>query len=1247
MKIWARVSSVMLTFFALTAFGCSQSGLLDDILTSGQYLISVAPGAVNKVFADKTSANEQQTVTIWTVGNQRPVVRIDDPAITDSITTMGGSVVDDAALLDKLGVPSLRAWNFQMPASNVTLALASNIQDDSNAFLKSLKIETAVEGGEGSPVHSIGAPTPAIDEFQVPANTAFKIYLSYAKGAAISYKIGNGIETTLITEDEGQGVFGVPAITDGDSLQVEVYAKRSDSEKLTYTYILNTRPPVASSEAGLTLLETKNTAKSFLKKEEAPASGQTFEYTVENDIAGVDIVAIAKHARAGLTLNGGVIVSNIPEPVMLTKVGTGPENVNNFKVVVRAEDGTTSHDTIAITRKQNSNSALASLDIHEISDYGFLASKYEYDLKSSKLRSVQTVVRITPKVADLNSKLYFNNGLVVSGVTQNFPLPNTGDTENKVEIKVKAQNGNEQMYTLKLYREENNGETQDSSAATPILENIVLKNPSVSGFSFNKNTFVYDITSPIVESSITVVPTVAAKDVENLAILVDTDIVNSGADTLVNLPNTGTTPNIITVSVGNPNGVMKLYQIKIYRAPETNARLKTLALTSPAVSVSLNPDGGTYEVDVPNEAGSITITAEPEDPSATMTLNTRSMPAKEAQIYSFTGYGAENASDAVIVVTAQDGTTTTTHKLKITRKTGSNADLKTITVNGGDLIMTGFNPATVLYSLNTQAMPLDNRVRQISVTPTAKSATSSITINGQAVASGASFAWDLQADNSVPALENKLNIVVTAQDNTTSKTYTLKVWRARNSGDNALLKSITTSVDTKIDYGARVYPRIIPGVTEYKLYAPEFKNKTITISATPEDPDAFFEVVNGTVAFAEEPKAGWGYWDEVPLEPPIEIIVTAVDGTTKKKYTITHVVLTPGKEWGKTPMAKGGTITFLDEGGVKARDELHVWSTDQKASMESNLLFLGGTPASLPPTGWVLVHGGGGRGGAPSYEYSAHKGGGGGGGAGAMVENKAFPLMEYDYNVYVGKGGIQSSVSDSSGFLKGEDGDRSKFASIVAKGGGGGYDGNDQERKVSSHIGELTLYADGVTFHDTDTDTTDGGGEGQYSSYWDLATALGSSAAASVVAALEAYVIVFGLMNEHVFPAPFKYVSSSVRLAAIGKAAIAPIFVCASVAWWGHGVGAAGGGGAKTKGSKGEHTKNRTADGGSGGSGLTSAITGTSYEYGKGGTGGSSYSTGAKNGQGGNTELITETDHEKDAYQHGGNGKVIFRAVWK
>jgi hypothetical protein len=97
----------------------------------------------------------------------------------------------------------------------------------------------------------------------------------------------------------------------------------------------------------------------------------------------------------------------------------------------------------------------------------------------------------------------------------------------------------------------------------------------------------------------------------------------------------------------------------------------------------------------------------------------------------------------------------------------NNADLSALTVSQGTLTP-AFNRATLDY---TAAVP--NGTNSISITPTTASTNSTVTVNGTAVASGGASAG-------IPLIvgATTINVVVTAQNTTTTRTYTVTVNRA-------------------------------------------------------------------------------------------------------------------------------------------------------------------------------------------------------------------------------------------------------------------------------------------------------------------------------------------------------------------------------------------------------------------------------------------------------------------------------------
>ena len=161
-----------------------------------------------------------------------------------------------------------------------------------------------------------------------------------------------------------------------------------------------------------------------------------------------------------------------------------------------------------------------------------------------------------------------------------------------------------------------------------------------------------------------------------------------------------------------------------------------------------------------------------------------------------------------------------------------------------------------------------NSVTSMTVTPTLADATATITVNGTAVASGAaSQAINLNVGN------NTITVVVTAQDGSTTKTYTITVNRAPSS--NADLSSLTVSQGT-------LTPAFAAGTTSY---TDSVANSVTSMTVTPTLADATATItVNGTAV------ASGSASQAINLNVgsnTITVVVTAQDGSTTKTYTIT------------------------------------------------------------------------------------------------------------------------------------------------------------------------------------------------------------------------------------------------------------------------------------------------------------------------------------------------------------------------
>ena len=259
-----------------------------------------------------------------------------------------------------------------------------------------------------------------------------------------------------------------------------------------------------------------------------------------------------------------------------------------------------------------------------------------------------------------------------------------------------------------------------------------------------------------------------------------------------------------------------------------DATLYSLTVNHGTLTPVFDPNTINYTVLVGNSIENITINATANHPNATV-AGTGQKPLTIGT----------NPFD--IVVTAEDGTTTKTYTVTVTREPSNNATLSSLTVSSGTLTPT-FNANTTSYTVE-----VSSSLENITINATTTHANATVTGTGQKPLSMGS---------------NPFDIVVTAEDGTTTKTYTVTVNRINN---DATLASLTVSSGT-------LTPTFNANTTSYTV-AVGNSIENITINATATHPNA---TIAGTGAKTLNVGAN-----------PFDIVVTAEDGTTTKTYTVT------------------------------------------------------------------------------------------------------------------------------------------------------------------------------------------------------------------------------------------------------------------------------------------------------------------------------------------------------------------------
>ncbi|NGZ60698.1 MAG: hypothetical protein CV081_09390 [Nitrospira sp. LK265] len=292
--------------------------------------------------------------------------------------------------------------------------------------------------------------------------------------------------------------------------------------------------------------------------------------------------------------------------------------------------------------------------------------------------------------------------------------------------------------------------------------------------------------------------------------------------------------------------------------------LASLTISPGTLQPAFSSNTVTYGANVSPAVGAVTVTATPQDSTATVTIA-----GTATQSLTVTLGAPGSSKDITIIVTSTNGSqstyTITVHKAALS----GNTDLSALTVSPGTLVP-AFAPGTMNYTVD---VGMDVASVTVSATKDDPSAvlSGSITNPGPGQATGRATI-QLGAQGSA----TPVSIIVIAP-NGNSDTYRIVVNRAAPSSDNKL-SALTVSAGTLV-------PAFSPDTENYTVGVAA-ANGTVTISATKSDPNAVMAL--GSVIVGAGTPTGQ---TSVQLGPgaslPVNIIVTAQDQISIKQYTVT------------------------------------------------------------------------------------------------------------------------------------------------------------------------------------------------------------------------------------------------------------------------------------------------------------------------------------------------------------------------
>jgi len=527
---------------------------------------------------------------------------------------------------------------------------------------------------------------------------------------------------------------------------------------------------------------------------------------------------------------------------------TLPVGTNSFTITVTSADSTASkvyNLTVIRAADLSDNNKLSSLAIST----GTLSPEF---LQSTTVYNVEvansvTSVTVTATLSASSATLKINGNSTSSGVASSPVALNEGT--NTIPVQITAEDGT--TLTYKIYVKRLTGSEENTNLASLL--------PSVGSLSpvFDGDTTAYTVNVTKDDLTIRFTPTVAGT---NATVKVNNESVNSGeASDEISL-HTG--DNTILIEVTAYNSSTKNYILTVNRSEVSvsdNANLASISLkktdgTVLPITPTFEAGTLTYTATISYDSTSVKVIATIEAGGATITIN--GVQATPGIVTSVDLPGGSGAVKTIpIVVTSQDGNTTKTYNVTVTKGIEPNHDnkLSSLSISNGSLVPT-FDTDTTSYSVS-----VPYATNTITITPTINDSHSSVTVDGASVTSGTSSqSINLSVGN------NPIDVVVTAED-TTTKTYTVTFNRIAANTDSSL-SNLTISSGT-----------LSPFFDSSKFsYTAEVQNSVDTITITPTAPglNASITVNNNSV------NSGDG--NEVSLNTgsnSVSIVVTAEDGS--------------------------------------------------------------------------------------------------------------------------------------------------------------------------------------------------------------------------------------------------------------------------------------------------------------------------------------------------------------------------------
>ena len=524
-----------------------------------------------------------------------------------------------------------------------------------------------------------------------------------------------------------------------------------------------------------------------------------------------------------------------------------------IRVTVRAENGTTKAYSVTVYRKratESTNANLSSLSLGTgTMSPSFISSQLEYNARvATNVSSVTVSYTPSDNAGGVMVVVAAADGATVD--TNNPKKVNLGGvgTEGTITLAVTpeagagANNANVKTYTMKVYRE--NPNLQGNVDLTGIAVNVDGTAQDLTP-TFVATTTEYSVTVINSVEQVTVVPT---KSHVGAMVNISPADADGGAPGHQVRLSAGSAVNVMVNVTAEDTSIKRTYMVKVYRNRSTLSTVNTLSglsLSAGTLSPGFSTTVDSYDARVGSNVSMVTVNATPTDNAGGVGIAVTQSGGTSVSGMAVTLGAAGSTTTITVAVTSEDTTVKAkNYVIEVYRSRNAvlaQANIASIVVNnsaGGTAITTDLTP-DFSPSVNSYNLIVDNSVGEVEFVPTLADAT------------GATF--DITPADSNTVAEHQVEvtagmtttvmIVVTAEDRTTTKTYTFNVYRKRAAADASdvdTLSMLSVSpgslspafMTSRVDYTARVASSV----------------GEITVSATPTDNAGGVVVEVGTSA---------------------------------------------------------------------------------------------------------------------------------------------------------------------------------------------------------------------------------------------------------------------------------------------------------------------------------------------------------------------------------------------------------------